>query len=56
MALRTEVIQSIQNDIKRLEPRHVELRVFDVGMDRVYSDMGVERRRRVGRNLFISAL
>lgn len=52
---RTEVVQCIQNDIERPEPRHVELRVFDVGVDRVYPDVGIECRRSVCRNLSISA-
>ena len=51
--LPTEVVQSIQNDIKRLEPRNVELRVFDVGVDRIYSDVGIERGGCVRRNLSI---
>ena len=41
---RTEVVQSIQNNVKRPEPRHVEPRVFDVGVDRVYPYMGIECR------------
>ena len=52
--LRTEVVQSVQNDVKRPEPRNVELRVFDVGVDRVYSDVGVECGRSLRRNLSIS--
>ena len=53
-ALRTEVVQSIENDIERLEPRHVELSIFDVGVDRVYSDMGIKCRCGVCGNLSIS--
>lgn len=52
---RTEVVQSIQNNIERLEPRHVKLRVFDVGVDRMYLDVGIECRRSVCSNLTISA-
>ena len=55
-AWRTEVVQSIQNDVESLEPRYVELRVFDVGVDRVYLDVGVECGRSVCSNLTISAL
>jgi len=51
--LHTEVVQSVQNDIKRPEPRNVELRVFDVSVDRVYSDVGIECRRSLRRNLSI---
>ena len=54
VALRTEVVQSVQNDVKCLEPRHIELRVFDIGMDRVYSDVGIKCRRSACRNLLIS--
>jgi hypothetical protein len=54
VALRTEIVQSIQNDVKRLEPRHIELRVFDIGMDRVYSNVGIKCRRSARRNLSIS--
>jgi len=49
--LRTEVVQSVQNNVKCPEPRNVELRVFDVGVDGVYSDVGVECGRSLRRNL-----
>ena len=52
---RTEVVQSIQNDVERPEPRHVELRIFDVGVDGMYLNVGIERGRSVGRNLSIPA-
>jgi hypothetical protein len=55
VASRTEVVQSIQNNVKRLEPRYVELRVFDVGVDGMYLDVGIECRRSVCRNLSILA-
>jgi len=54
VVLRTEVVESIQNDIKGLEPRNVELRVFDVGVDGVYSDVRVECGGSVRRNLSVS--
>ena len=51
--LRTQVVQSVQNNIKRPKPRHVELRVFYVGVDRVDSDVGVECGGGMCRNLSI---
>ena len=49
----TEVVQSIENNVERSEPRYVELRVFDVGVDRMYLNVGVECRGSVCRNLSI---
>ena len=52
--LRTEIVQSVENNIKCLKPRYVELRVFDVGVGGINSDVGVECRCGVCRNLSIS--
>lgn len=51
---RTEIVQSIKNNVKRPKPRHVELRVFDVGVDGINSDVGIECRCSMCRNLSIS--
>ena len=49
----TEVVQSIQNNVERPEPRQIELRVFDVGVDGVYLDVGVKCRGSVCGNLSV---
>lgn len=49
----TEVVQSIQNNVERPEPRHIELRVFDVGVDGVYLNVGIECRGSVCSNLSV---
>lgn len=50
---RTKIVQSVKNNIKCSKPRYVELRVFDVGVDGMNSDVGIECRCSVCRNLSI---
>ena len=49
---RTEIVQRVEDDVERLEPRDVELGLLDVPMYRRYVDIWIERRCRLGCNLY----
>lgn len=52
----TEVIQSIQYDVKSFEPGDVKLRFLDVAMNRCNANIGVESRCCFGSNLTVGRL
>jgi hypothetical protein len=51
MPPRIQVVQRVEDDIKRLEPRDVEVRVLDIVVVRLDLDVGVELSRRLLCNL-----
>jgi hypothetical protein len=47
----TEIIQRVQYDIETLEPFHVVFRLFYIGINGCYRDVGIEGGRRLSGNL-----